>query len=108
MHFFPNCMSLEENENIFLTLLFGYTTKDLDVNMYSLTNTTHQPFQKSDITLHCLIFNLFSEYFHRGASRFKSKCYTDKIVVPSTLQSKLPEWYLGMTCTEEIINQNFF
>jgi hypothetical protein len=47
LQFTPN-PNLKENETILLPELFGAATKDLDANIYPLTYTTLQRYQRAD------------------------------------------------------------
>jgi hypothetical protein len=102
---------------LFLADFFGTKSDDLPDQIYPLKFSTLQRAQKQDSRLHRLHStspNFGFQVFRGGATDHTLICYKDKIVVPTSLQKRMVEWYHdtlchpGMTRTEQTIRQHFW
>ena len=96
---------------------FNNLSNDLMKDVYPVKHATILKEQQSDKNLHRLVKtsdNFKFKVFRGGETERTLICYKDKIVVPTSLQKRMVEWYHdtlchpGMTRTEQTLRQHFW
>lgn len=98
--------------------LYCYAQEELSIDDFPLSYRVLGTHQRHDEAMLKKLQKTNSRYslrsFHGGGTERELICYKDKIVVPTTLQQRLVDWYHNYLChpgvnrTEETIGQHFW